>query len=307
MIVFLLKRLLLALGVALVVSILGFALLEASGDAAIAIAGAGSSAEDIDAVRRNLGLDRPPIERYLEWLGHALSGDLGQSHYFNTSVAQLIAEHIKVTLLLGLIGLSLAIAVGVPLGVIAAIRANTWIDRMALAVAVLGQAMPTFWFSLMLILVFGVWLQWLPISGADTWRHFVLPSLALAYFALPAIMRLTRAGMIEVLASDYIRTARAKGLRPARVLFKHALRNALIPVVSLAAVQFGFMLGGSIIVETIFSLHGLGHLAWVSISRSDHPTVLGVVLVLSLLYILLTLTADLINAWLDPRIRVAKS
>ena len=307
MIVFLLKRLLLALGVALVVSILGFALLEASGDAAIAIAGAGSSAEDIDAVRRNLGLDRPPIERYLEWLGHAQSGDLGQSHYFNTSVAQLIAEHIKVTLLLGLIGLSLAIAVGVPLGVIAAIRANTWIDRMALAVAVLGQAMPTFWFSLMLILVFGVWLQWLPISGADTWRHFVLPSLALAYFALPAIMRLTRAGMIEVLASDYIRTARAKGLRPARVLFKHALRNALIPVVSLAAVQFGFMLGGSIIVETIFSLHGLGHLAWVSISRSDHPTVLGVVLVLSLLYILLTLTADLINAWLDPRIRVAKS
>jgi peptide/nickel transport system permease protein len=304
MIAFLLKRLLLALGVALVVSILGFALLEASGDAAIAIAGAGSSAEDIDAVRRNLGLDRPPIERYLEWLGHALSGDLGQSHYFNTSVAQLIAEHIKVTLLLGLIGLSLAIAIGVPLGVIAAIRANTWIDRVALAVAVLGQAMPTFWFSLMLILVFGVWLQWLPISGADTWRHFVLPSLALAYFALPAIMRLTRAGMLDVLTSDYIRTARAKGLRPGRVLLKHALRNALIPVVSLAAVQFGFMLGGSIIVETIFSLHGMGHLAWVSISRSDQPTMLGVVLVLSLLYILLTLAADLINAWLDPRIRV---
>lgn len=305
MIAFLLKRLLLALGVALVVSILGFALLEASGDAAIALAGTSSSAEDIDAVRRNLGLDRPPVERYLEWLGHALSGDLGQSHYFNTSVAQLIGEHIKVTLLLGVIGLSLAIAIGVPLGVIAAIRANTWIDRMALAVAVLGQAMPTFWFSLMLILVFGVWLQWLPISGADTWRHFVLPSLALAYFALPAIMRLARAGMLDVLSSDYIRTARAKGLRPGRVLLKHALRNALIPVVSLAAVQFGFMLGGSIIVETIFSLHGMGHLAWVSISRSDQPTMLGVVLVLSLLYILLTLAADLINAWLDPRIRVA--
>jgi peptide/nickel transport system permease protein len=132
----------------------------------------------------------------------------------------------------------------------------------------------------------------------------VLPSLALAYFALPAIMRLTRAGMLDVLTSDYIRTARAKGLRPGRVLLKHALRNALIPVVSLAAVQFGFMLGGSIIVETIFSLHGMGHLAWVSISRSDQPTMLGVVLVLSLLYILLTLAADLINAWLDPRIRV---
>jgi peptide/nickel transport system permease protein len=220
-------------------------------------------------------------------------------------VAGVVAERIPVTVTLGLCGLAFALFLAIPLGVAAAVRPNTWVDRLALTLSVLGQALPTFWFALMLMLLFGVLLRWLPISGSNTWAHFVLPSVALGYYASPALMRLTRAGMLEVLSSDYIRTARAKGLHPASVLFKHALRNAIIPVVSLAAVQFGFMLGGSIVIETVFALHGVGHLAWVSITRSDVTVVQAIVLLLSCFYVLLTLLADLLNAWLDPRIRVA--
>jgi peptide/nickel transport system permease protein len=169
---------------------------------------------------------------------------------------------------------------------------------------VCGQALPSFWFALLLIVGFAVTWPIFPITGSDTWMHFVLPTIVLGYYATPAIMRLTRTGMLEVLGSDYIRTARAKGLPPMVVLFKHALRNAIIPVVSLAAVQFGFMLGGSIVVESIFALHGAGYLAWESIGRHDLPVVQAIVLVFSMFYIVLTFLSDLLNAWLDPRIRV---
>jgi peptide/nickel transport system permease protein len=195
--------------------------------------------------------------------------------------------------------------VSIPLGVLAALRPNTLLDRMALSIAVVGQAMPSFFFALILILVLGVQLRWLPITGSDTWLHFIMPSLALGYYATPALMRLTRTGMIEVLSSDYIRTAYAKGLRPRVVLFKHALRNAVIPVVSVAAVQLGFMLGGSIVIETIFSLNGLGRLAWQSIQRSDLEVMQAVILVIASVYVVLTFLADLLNAFLDPRIRVS--
>ena len=198
-----------------------------------------------------------------------------------------------------------ALALAIPLGVLAAVNPNSLIDRVALTLAVIGQAMPSFWFALTLILWFGIHWRLLPITGSDSWANFVMPSIALGYYVTPAVMRLTRAGMMEVLAADYIRTARAKGLRPLRVLFKHALRNAIIPVVSLAAVQFGFMLGGSIIIENIFQINGLGYLAWESIQRKDLPTMQAIVLVLSLLYIVLTFLADMLNAFLDPRIRVA--
>ena len=164
--------------------------------------------------------------------------------------------------------------------------------------------MPSFWFALVLIVMFAVWYPIFPTTGSETWVHFVLPTIVLGYYATPAIMRLTRTGMLEVLGSDYIRTARAKGLPQHIILFKHALRNAVIPVVSLAAVQFGFMLGGSIVIESIFALHGAGYLAWESIGRNDLPVVQAVVLVFSLFYIVLTFLSDLLNAWLDPRIRV---
>ena len=304
MISYALKRSILAILVALTVSMISFSLLYISSDPAIAMAGETASDADIEAIRELYGFDRPIVVQYWEWLKKAVSGDLGKSYYFRTDVSHLIAERLPTTMTLGLCAIIFAIGLAVPLGVASAIRPNSIIDRVSLFLSVMGQALPSFWFALILIVLFSVNLRWLPVSGSDTWQHFVMPTIVLGYYAAPAIMRLTRTGMLEVLSTDYIRTARAKGLRPPIVLFKHALRNAIIPVVSLAAVQFGFMLGGSIVVETIFALHGAGFLAWESITRNDLPTVQGLILAFSLFYIILTLIADLINAWLDPRIRI---
>jgi peptide/nickel transport system permease protein len=304
LIAFLLKRAALAALVALTVSLVCFLLVNLSTDVATAMAGEGATAEAIDTIRKQYGLDRPLPVQYAEWLGRAITGDLGDSLYFRTSVSALVAERMPVTLSLGAAAILFALLLSLPLGVLAALRPGSWIDRLTLTIAVVGQAMPTFWFALLLMFFFGVTLKVLPISGSDTWLHFILPAVALGYYATPAIMRLTRSGMLEVLGSDYIRTARAKGLRPASVLFKHALRNALAPIVALSAVQLGFMLGGSVVIETVFALHGLGYLAWESIAHNDFPVVQAIVLLISLFYIVLTLLADLANAWLDPRIRI---
>jgi peptide/nickel transport system permease protein len=299
-----LKRLVLAALVTLTVSVISFGLLRLSGDVAAALAGADATSADVEYLRRHYGLDRPLPIQYLDWLGQALRGDLGQSLYFKQPVAGMIRERLPVTLTIGGCGIAFAVLLGIPLGVIAALRPNSWVDRAALTLAVCGQALPSFWFALLMILLFGVVLRWLPISGFESWQHLVMPTVALGYYALPAIMRLTRAGMVEVLHSDYVRTAYAKGLARPAVLFKHALRNALIPIVSLTAVQLGFMLGGSIVIESVFALHGIGHLAWQSISRRDLPVVQAIVLIISCFYVLITLLADLVNASLDPRIRV---
>lgn len=304
MLVYTMKRLGVAVLVALTVSILSFSMIYLSGDPAVALAGEGASNEDIENVRRVYGFDRPIIYQYGDWLMNALQGNLGHSNYLRLPVASVIFERLPTTMLLGACSLAFALLLSIPLGVLAAIRPNSMVDRIALGIAVIGQAMPSFWFALTLILWFGITWRLLPITGTASWKNFIMPSMALGYYLAPAVMRLTRAGMLEVLSSDYIRTARAKGLRPVTVLFKHALRNAIIPVVSLAAVQFGFMLGGSIVIETIFAINGLGYLAWESIQRADLPMMQAIVLVLSIFYILLTFLADMLNAFLDPRIRV---
>ncbi|MEI4263278.1 ABC transporter permease [Roseovarius sp. D0-M9] len=303
MLPFILKRLGLALLVAFTVSFISFSLLFLSGDPAAALAGETASGEDIESLRRLYGFDRPMLVQYGEWLWQALQGDFGESYYFKLPVSTLIGDRLSVTMTLGVCGITFALLTAVPLGVAAAIRPNSIIDRVALFLSVAGQAMPSFWFGLILIVLFGITLGWLPPSGADSWRHFIMPTIVLGYYAMPAIMRLTRAGMLEVLNSDYIRTARAKGAGEGRVLFKHALRNAIIPVVSLAAVQMGFMLGGSIVVESVFALHGAGYLAWESIARNDLPTVQALILIFSMFYIIFTFLADVLNAWLDPRMR----
>ncbi len=303
MLKFIIKRLGLAILVALTVSFISFILLFLSGDPAAALAGEGATDEDVHAIRALYGFDRPVLVQYASWLLNAISGDFGESYYFKLPVAGLLAERLSITMLLGLCGISFALLTAVPLGVMAAIRPNSLIDRFALFLSVAGQALPSFWFGLILIVVFAIKLQWLPVSGSGSWQHFIMPTIVLGYYAMPAIMRLTRAGMLEVLSSDYIRTARAKGAPEGVVMFKHALRNAIIPVVSLAAVQMGFMLGGSIVVESIFALHGAGYLAWESISRNDLPTVQALILVFSMFYIVFTFLADVLNAWLDPRMR----
>jgi ABC-type dipeptide/oligopeptide/nickel transport system permease component len=216
-----------------------------------------------------------------------------------------VLDRLPTTFFLGIFSLGFALVVSIPLGVVAALYPNSWIDRLALTVAVTGQALPNFFFALLLIMLFSITLRWLPVSGSGTWAHFVMPTIALGYYVAPAFMRLVRAGMIEVLGSDYIRTARAKGLSTRSVVFKHALRNAIVPVVALSVVQLGYLLGGSVVIETIFALDGIGYLAYQAISHKDFPVMQVVVLLLSVIYVLLTLAADVANAWLDPRIRVA--
>jgi ABC-type dipeptide/oligopeptide/nickel transport system permease component len=304
MLVFLLRRGLISILVALTVSVIGFGLLRLSGDLATVLAGETATPEDIARVAAQHGLDRALPVQYLDWLQRALQGDLGRSIFTNEPVMEMIVGRLGVTVTLAVSALILSMALAVPLGVLAATHPNSWIDRTALGIAVCGQAVPSFWLSLLLIYLFGVLLGWLPISGSESWQHFVLPILVLGLVTMPAKMRLTRTGMIDALAADYVRTARAKGLAPRSVLFKHALRNAILPVVSVAAVSLGFLLSGAVIVESVFALNGIGSLAYHSILRVDFPVVQSILVFLAFCYILLTLIADLINARLDPRIRL---
>lgn len=296
-------RLLVALAVLFTVALVSFSLLHLSGDLAAAIAGPEATAEVIAQIRVRYGLDQPLATQFGHWLWAALHLDFGRSFYFEHTVMELVGQRMPVTLKLGAVSLLLALLVAIPLGVLAAVFRDSWVDRSAVMTAVLGQAMPNFWFALLLILIFAVGLKWLPVAGNATWQHFVLPAIALGYYAMPSLMRLTRSGMLDVLNADYIRTARAKGLSSFHVIVKHGLRNAIIPVVALAMVELGFMLGGSVVIESVFALQGLGQLAWDSISRNDFPVVQAIVLIIAVFYIVLTFLADVLNAALDPRLR----
>ncbi len=300
---FLLRRAILGVLVCMTVLVISFGLTRVAGDPALAVAGPQATAADVTAIRSAYGLDRPLPEQFFSWVGAVARGDLGQSYLFREPVAHLIRARLPVTLTLGLVGLGFALLIALPLGIVAALHEGTLTDRMVMLVALLGQAMPSFWLALLLIIGFGLRLQWLPISGLDDWTGYLLPGLVLAFSGIPALMRLTRSGMIDALRSDYIRTARANGLSRASIVLKHAARNAAMPVVAIAAVQLGFMLGGSIVIESVFSLPGLGFLAWESVSKSDFPVVQAVVLLLAVIYIALTLFADLLSAVLDPRLR----
>jgi peptide/nickel transport system permease protein len=295
----------LAVLVCMTVLVISFALTRIAGDPAMAVAGPQATADDVAVIRRAYGLDRPLTEQFFTWVGAAMRGDFGRSYLFREPVANLIRARMPVTLTLGMVGLGFALVIALPLGIVAALNEGTLTDRLVMLVALLGQAMPSFWLALLLIIGLGLRLQWLPIGGLDDWTGYVLPGLVLSFSAIPALMRLTRSGMVDALRSDYIRTARAKGLSRASIVLKHAARNAAMPVVAIAAVQLGFMLGGSIVIESVFSLPGVGFLAWESISKNDFPVVQAVVLLLAIIYIALTLFADMLNAVLDPRLRTA--
>lgn len=300
---FVARRLVDALLVCLCVSFAAFALVHLGGDVAVALGGMEASPADLARIRAYYGLDQSLPAQYFNWAGHILRGDLGQSLFTRESVAVMILDRLPVTLALAACSLALALLLGVPLGVAAAVQRGRWPDRLCLALTTLAQAMPAYWTGLLLILLFGVRLQVLPISGTESWRSFVLPTLALGWFVMPVLARLTRAGMLEVLGADFIRAARAKGLPPYLVLGKHALRNAILPVISVAMVQLGFLLGGSIVVESVFALNGVGLLAWSAIQRADFPVVQGIVVIVAALFVLLTVCADLVNGLLDPRLR----
>ncbi|MFO7992853.1 MAG: ABC transporter permease [Marinobacter sp.] len=304
MLTYILRRGLMAILVALTVSFGTFALFHYATDPAQTIAGEDAPQEMVDDIREQYGFDRPAAVQYFDWLGSTLRGDFGESYFWKQPVVQLIKDHAPVTITLALASLSVTVLIALPLGISAALKPNSWIDRFALSTAVSAQAIPNFWLGLMLIILLAVTFPIFPVSGDATWRHFVLPSLVLGASSVPAVMRLTRTGLLDVLSSDYIRTARAKGFMGYRLILQQAMRNALLPIVSVLAVQLGHKLGGSVVTESVFSMNGLGRLAVESIFNSDIPTVQSLILIFVLTFVLLTLAADLINAWLDPRIRM---
>ena len=304
MFIFILKRLLMGACVAITVSIAAFLLLNLSADPAAMIAGEDADRQTIEELRVQYQLDRPLYIRYGVWIGGVLQGDFGDSYYWKKPVLDLFIERAPVTLTLGFSALGIAIFVGLLLGVLAALRPNGWLDRFALSFGTAAQAVPNFWLGLMFIIFFGVMFPIFPVSGDSSWKHYVMPSIVLGMSSVPQILRLTRAGMIDVLGSDYIRTARAKGFRSPEILLKHALRNALLPVVSVIAIQFGYKFSGSVITESVFALNGIGRLAYQSILSADIPTVQMLVFLFAIIFILMTILGEILNAWLDPRIRV---
>jgi len=301
---FILKRLALGLAVALTVSLATFLLLNLAADPAAMVAGEDATQDAIDQIRVQYGFDRPLYVRFFEWLGSIAVGDFGDSYYWRQPVFDLLIERAPVTITLALGALAITTVVGLFLGVLAAMKPNGWLDRFALSFGTTAQAIPNFWLGLILIILLGVMFPIFPVSGDSTWKHFILPCFVLGTSSVPQVLRLTRTGMIEVLGSDYIRTARAKGFRPRQILFRHALRNALLPVVSVLTIQLGYKLGGSVITETVFALNGLGRLAYESILGADVPTVQMLVFFFALIFIVLTVLGDILNAWLDPRMRV---
>jgi peptide/nickel transport system permease protein len=306
------RRLLATIVVMAVVAFVVFLLLYLTpGDPAAILAGDAATSEDIARIREKLGLDAPFLERFGQWLWRLLHGDLGISIFTNLPVTHLIGQRIEPTLSLTVCTLVISVLVAVPLGVVAAARAGTWIDRLVMAFSVGGFSIPVFVLAYALILLFSIQLEWLPVQGyrplsEGVWewaRHLVLPSIALGTVYIALIARMTRAAMLDVLAQDYVRTAQAKGLAPSAVLIHHALKNAAVPIATVVGIGIALLIGGAIVTETVFALPGIGRLTVDAILRRDYPIIQGVVLLFSAAYVLINLAVDLSYTLFDPRIR----
>lgn len=291
------------------ISILAFALsLLAPGDPVRQVLQAGGidapSAEQVIAMRKELGLDQPAPVRYLVWLGDAVRGDLGTSYRTGEPVLQALADRFPRTAQLALLGVALGLLIAVPIGVLSAILRDTAVDQLARLGALIGASLPSFWLAYLLILFFAVQLRVLPVAGASEPRHIVLPALTLAIGAAASLTRLTRSAMLEELFQDYVRTARSKGLRERAVVMGHALRNALITIVTVTGIRFAALLGGAVIVETIFAWPGIGRYVVDAIFNRDYPTIQGFVLFTGTVVLLVNLIVDISYVWLDPRVRL---
>jgi peptide/nickel transport system permease protein len=298
------QRLLLAVLVVFGVSIVTFFLTFLSGDPAVLMLPPDASSEQIVRFRHDWGFDDPIIVQYGRFLWRALQGDMGTSLRHGTPALPLIADRLPATFQLTLTAMAMAICAAIPLGVISATRRGSFIDLATMTVALIGQAIPSFWLAIMGILFFSVSLGWLPTSGRGTLLHIVMPASVLAIGLTALLTRLTRSTMLEVLSEDYVRTARAKGLRAWAVLSRHALRNALIPLVTVIGLQFGYILGGAVVIETVFTWPGVGLFTIQAITNRDYPVVQAAVLILSTAVVLINLLVDLLYGLLDPRIRV---
>jgi len=294
-----------AIGVCLVISMISFFLLFLNTDPALVLLPPEAEVTDIAVFKKQMGLDRPVMIQYLDFLGRVvLHGDFGNSFAAKVPALQLVGERLPATIKLALAALLVVNIVAIPVGVISAIRRYSLTDNIATFIALIGQAMPLYWLGIMLIIIFGIWLRWFPISGSDTLSHLVLPAVTLGSWILPINMRLVRSGMLEVLSQDYIRTARAKGLAERKVLVKHAFKNAAIPVVTVLGMQLGLLLGGAVVTETVFAWPGLGRLAVDSIRMGDYPVVQAIVVVFAFFVVIGNLLADILAALIDPRIRL---
>jgi peptide/nickel transport system permease protein len=287
-----------------VVSIVFLLIHLVPGDPVEIMLGESASGADRAALRMALGLDQPLTSQYLDYLGGLLQLDLGNSIHQRQPVVDLLQERLPATGWLALATLCMTVLLALPLGVIAAIRRNTLWDSAAMGVSLLGVSIPNFWLGPLLILVFSLWLGWLPVSGQGGAVSVILPALTLGTGLIAVLSRMVRSSMLEVLHEDYLRTARAKGLPPARVILHHALRNALLPVITLLGLQLGALLAGAVITETVFSWPGVGLLTIEAIQSRDYPVVQACVLLISLTYVVVNLLTDLAYAWIDPRIRL---
>lgn len=306
------RRLLLIIPTVLVVAIFTFGLLQITpGDPAALLAGEEETAEDIEKIRKSLGLDKPVSQQFVEWIGKLARGDLGTSIRSGKPVTGIIIGRLEPTITLTILTEIVAISVAIPLGVLAAWKANTWVDRLVMGFSVLGFSIPVFWLGFLLIWVFALTLQWLPAGGYERifdgfWpfaERMILPTVSAALVIMALVARITRASVIEVLQEDYVRTARAKGLGERLVLWRHTLKNASLPIVTIIGLGFAALLTGVVVVEVVFAVPGLGRLLQDAIKARDYPIIQGLIIVLSVIYIMVNLAVDVIYAYLDPRIR----
>ncbi len=295
-----------------IVAMISFLLIHlVPGDPAIAMLGGDATPEQLSALRRDMGLDRPLFYQFVAWFSRVLRGNLGQSYYLGRPVAQAIAERLPATFSLAVLALAFAVAIGVPSGIAAAVNHNSMLDQLVMGVALLGVSLPGFWVGLSLILMFSVKLGLLPTGGyvpfsenpVDCLVHMIMPAVSLGFLQAGLIARMARSSMLEVIGQDYVRTAKAKGLMPRSVVMKHALRNAAVPIVTVVGNSFSVLLGGAAVVETVFTYPGLGRLVVLAVQRRDYPLVQGAILFLAATCVLVNLLVDLCYCFIDPRIR----
>ena len=312
MLKYILQRLIQLIVVLVVVGVVAFLLIHlAPGDPASVMLGSNATQDQVDRLRQQLALDQPLPVQFVAWSSRVIRGDLGISHFAQKPIIEVLAARAEPTLILTTMSILVAVLIGLPFGVIAAIRRGTIVDQLALAMALLGASVPSFWLGLSLILFFAVRLGWFPSSGIEFWqtggwaslRYYVLPALALGFPNSALITRITRSSMLDVLQQDYVRTAASKGLSSFRVIVRHALRNALVPITTVIGLTIASLMGGAVVTETVFSIPGVGRLVVQSVLRRDYPVIQAAILLVATIYVMVNLFVDLIYVWVDPRIR----
>jgi peptide/nickel transport system permease protein len=303
---FILRRISYSIITMLILSLTIFVVVRLTGDPAVLMAEPGARPEDLERVRAQWGLNRPWPVQYVNFLHNVLRGELGKSFNYRLPVSELYVQRLPNSLQLALAATLISILLGVPAGIISAVRVNSVWDNVGKTIALLGLAVPNFWLGLVFILVFAVWLRWLPTSGMGDWQHLVMPAVALGWYFAASLLRLTRSSMLEVLRSEYIKLARLKGLPEVVVIAMHAFKNALVPVFTLAGINLIIMINAAVVIEVIFAWPGIGRLLFEGIFQRDFPLVQGVVLMTGFMFVVVNLLVDILYAYIDPRIRLTR-